>query len=67
MADIRVERKSGGHVWLWVLLAVVVIIVAAILLDRAGYVDLPVNIGSQAIETVSERFASTAIEHTQEA
>ena len=45
MADIRVERKSGGRAWLWVLLAVVLLIVAALLLDRAGYVDLPVNVG----------------------
>lgn len=45
MADIRVERKSGGRAWLWVLLAMVLLIVAALLLDRAGYVDLPVNVG----------------------
>lgn len=46
MADIRVERKSGGRAWLWILLVVILLIVAVLLLDRAGYIDLPVNVGS---------------------
>lgn len=46
MADIRVERKSRGHAWLWILLAVVLLIAAALLLDRAGYIDLPVDTGA---------------------
>lgn len=41
MADIRVERKRGGHTWLWILAAVVVLLAAIVLLDRAGYIDLP--------------------------
>jgi hypothetical protein len=42
MAELRVERKRrGGSVLLWILLALVVLIVAAILLDRGGYVDVP--------------------------
>ena len=45
MAEIRVERKGRNHTWLWIVLAVIVLIAAAILLDRAGYVDLPVNVG----------------------
>jgi putative copper export protein len=45
MADIRVEQKSGGRAWLWILLVLVLLIVAALLLDRAGYIDLPVNVG----------------------
>jgi hypothetical protein len=46
MADIRVERKRGGYVWLWAVLAVVVVLVgAALLLDRAGYIDLPFTVG----------------------
>lgn len=46
MADIRVERKSGGRTWLWVLLAVIVVIVAIVLLDYAGYIDLPFRLGA---------------------
>lgn len=46
MAEIRVERKSGGHAWLWILLVVLMLILAAWLLDRAGYIDLPINVGS---------------------
>jgi putative copper export protein len=46
MADIRVEQKSGGRAWLWILLVVILLIVAVLLLDRAGYIDLPVNVGS---------------------
>lgn len=45
MAEIRVERKGRSYTWLWIVLAVVVLIAAAILLDRAGYVDLPFNVG----------------------
>lgn len=45
MAEIRVERKGRSNTWLWIVLAVLVLIAAAILLDRAGYVDLPVNVG----------------------
>jgi hypothetical protein len=41
MADIRVEKKSGGHAWVWVLVAVIVLIAAVVLLDRAGYIQLP--------------------------
>ncbi|HEX6135173.1 MAG TPA: hypothetical protein VFZ24_14490 [Longimicrobiales bacterium] len=48
MADIRVERKSGGRAWLWILLVLVLLVAAAFLLDRAGYIDLPVNVGSAA-------------------
>ncbi|MBR9990158.1 MAG: hypothetical protein KFH98_10400 [Gemmatimonadetes bacterium] len=68
MADIRVERKSGGHPWLWVLLAVVLIIVAAVLLDRAGYVDLPINFGSHGAEPHAPTQLSTmTIVYPQEA
>lgn len=45
MADIRVEQKSGGRAWLWVLIVIVLLIAAALLLDRAGYIDLPINLG----------------------
>jgi preprotein translocase subunit SecG len=45
MADIRVERKKGGHAWIWIVLAVVVLIAVVVLLDRAGYIDLPVRMG----------------------
>jgi hypothetical protein len=62
MADIRVERKSGGRGWLWILLAVVLLIVAALLLDRAGYIELPFNVGSldSALPEASAQLALTA-------
>jgi hypothetical protein len=46
MADIRVERKKGGHLWLWIVLAVVVLIAAVVLLDWLGYIELPVRMGA---------------------
>jgi hypothetical protein len=68
MADIRVERKSGGHAWLWILLAVVLLIAAALLLDRAGYVDLPINTGAtDAVPAVPAQLASALSVVHQEA
>jgi hypothetical protein len=46
MADIRVERGGGGHLWLWIALAVILIIAAVVLLDYFGYITLPVRFGS---------------------
>lgn len=51
MAEIRVERKSGGHAWLWILLVVLMLVLAAWLLDRAGYIDLPINVGGADPDT----------------
>jgi putative copper export protein len=69
MADIRVERKSGGRVWLWILLVVVLLIVAALLLDRAGYIELPVDLGAtDAVPSVQSELAwAAAVVHPQEA
>lgn len=69
MADIRVERKSGGRAWLWILLAVVLLIVAALLLDRAGYVDLPVDLGALDADAVEWAVvaSSPGLVHLQEA
>lgn len=69
MADIRVERKGGGHIWLWVLLAVALLIVAALLLDRAGYVELPINTGANdALPAAVAQLGSTlSVVHLQEA
>lgn len=53
MAEIRVERKGRNNTWLWIVLAVLVLIAAAILLDRAGYVDLPVNVGMTEATSLS--------------
>lgn len=47
MADIRVERGRGGHLWLWILLAVVLIVAAVVLLDYLGYINLPVRMGAE--------------------
>jgi hypothetical protein len=47
MADIRVERGRDSRTWLWVLLAAVIVIIAAVvLLDYLGYIDLPFRLGS---------------------
>lgn len=69
MADIRVERKGGGHMWLWILLVVVLLIAAAFLLDRAGYIELPVNTGANdALSAREAQLASTlSLVHLQEA
>jgi hypothetical protein len=69
MADIRVERKSGGRAWLWIVLVVVLLIVAALLLDRAGYIDLPIDTESLgAVPAWTAELASvTAVVHLEEA
>jgi hypothetical protein len=46
MADIRVERRGGISPWLWVALAIIAIIVAVVLLDYFGYIDLPIRMGA---------------------
>jgi hypothetical protein len=48
MADIRVERARGGKTWLWILLAVIVIVALVVLLDYLGYITLPVRLGAGA-------------------
>jgi hypothetical protein len=53
MADIRVEHSKGGKTWLWIVLAAVVVIIAAVLLlDYLGYIALPVRLGVQAQQPV---------------
>lgn len=48
MADIRVEQRRGGARWLWIALAaIVVIVVAVVLLDYAGYINLPFRMGAE--------------------
>jgi hypothetical protein len=50
MADIRVERGGRNLTWLWVTLAAIVLIVAAVLLlDYLGYIDLPFRIGAESV------------------
>lgn len=46
MADIRVERKGGISPWVWVALAVVALVIAVVLLDYFGYIDLPFRMGA---------------------
>ncbi|HSJ07786.1 MAG TPA: hypothetical protein VK936_13865 [Longimicrobiales bacterium] len=67
MADIRVERKGGGRTWMWVLLAVIVIIVAVVLLDYAGYIDLPFRLGAAIPETPDHAVLQHPAVLTQEA
>jgi putative copper export protein len=67
MADIRVERKSGGKAWLWILIVVVLLIVAALLLDRAGYVDLPIDLGNADGAATPAQLATGVVLPVQEA
>jgi hypothetical protein len=46
MADIRVERRGGISPWVWVVLAVVALVIAVVLLDYFGYIDLPFRMGA---------------------
>jgi putative copper export protein len=62
MADIRVEQKKGGHAWIWIVLAVVLLIAAVLLLDRAGYINLP--IGMSAVPELSGQRDLAAAEVT---
>lgn len=46
MAQIRVERAKRGHGWIWLVAAVVLVIAAVLLLDYAGYINLPIRLGA---------------------
>ena len=41
MAEIRVERKRGISPWVWVLLALVIIVAVVWYLAQAGYINIP--------------------------
>ncbi|HSL72691.1 MAG TPA: hypothetical protein VK864_20740 [Longimicrobiales bacterium] len=41
MAEIRVERKRGIGAWVWVLLAIIVILAVLWYLATNGYIDIP--------------------------
>jgi hypothetical protein len=41
MAEIRVERKRGISVWVWVLLALLIIIAVVWYLAQNGYINIP--------------------------
>jgi hypothetical protein len=66
MADIRVERRGGISPWLWVALAIIVLVVAVVLLDYFGYIDLPVRMGAVGAEpALTTQFASLEVQHGQ--
>jgi putative copper export protein len=67
MAELRVERKGGGKAWIWILVALVVLIIAAVLLDRAGYIDLPFRTGAVDPEPAILASLASAAVHLQEA
>lgn len=46
MAQIRVAREKRSNTWVWVLAAVVVLVAAVLLLDYAGYINLPFRVGT---------------------
>lgn len=67
MADIRVERRSGISPWVWVVLAIVVLVIAAVLLDYFGYINLPVRLGAAgAGPVINAQFAGEAAASLQE-
>jgi uncharacterized membrane protein len=41
MAEIRVERKRGVSPWVWVLLALIIIVAVVWFLAQAGYINIP--------------------------
>jgi hypothetical protein len=41
MAEIRVERKRGISVWVWVLLALLIIVAVVWYLAQNGYINIP--------------------------
>jgi hypothetical protein len=68
MADIRVERSKGGKMWLWIVLAAVVVIIAAVLLlDYLGYITLPVRLAGQAQPVLLAQLAAGATTTLKEA
>jgi hypothetical protein len=68
MADIRVERSKGGKMWLWIVLAAVVVIIAAVLLlDYLGYITLPVRLAVQAQPVLLAQLAAGATTKLKEA
>jgi hypothetical protein len=61
MAQIRVERQRRVSPWIWVLAAVLLVIVAVLLLDWMGYIELPFRMGAAALqpELLAAAFALT--------
>ncbi|HSJ26043.1 MAG TPA: hypothetical protein VK929_15300 [Longimicrobiales bacterium] len=49
MAQIKVERAKRGFGWIWLVAAVVLVIAAVLLLDYAGYINLPFRLGAADI------------------
>ncbi len=41
MAEIRVERKRGMSPWVWVLLALIILVAVVWFLAQAGYINIP--------------------------
>jgi hypothetical protein len=67
MADIRVERSKGGKTWLWILLAAIVVLIAAVLLlDYLGYITLPVRLAAQAPPAALAQLAACVTTYTME-
>jgi hypothetical protein len=53
MAEIHIEKKRGPGAWLWIALIVVLLIVVAVYLWQAGYLDAAAVSNSVIGETVS--------------
>jgi hypothetical protein len=51
MAQIQVEKKRGTPVWLWVVLALVIIAAVLYYLATSGYINIP---GVSPVTTLNE-------------
>jgi hypothetical protein len=64
MARIKVERSGRGNTWVWLVVAVVLLIAAVVALDYAGYINLPFRLG--ALVGSGPAMAATAAAFTGE-
>ena len=61
MAQIGVERKRGVSPWVWVLLALLIIVAAVWYLAQSGYINIPgVTTTTAQIGGVSEWLETTS-------
>jgi hypothetical protein len=61
MAQIRVERARRIGAWVWVVAAVILVIAAVLLLDWAGYINLPFRVGAGPADPAALAVAFAAL------
>ena len=63
MAEIRVERKRGIGAWVWVLLAIIIVLAVLWYLATNGYINIPgitTALNGGAIEWLENASAASA-------